>query len=637
MIVYSDSKSRFMDVVLEGKIAEIIKESLREKGITVSHSEFNAFQNSLVFVRMMLNETLLHDDTTVSIEYRIPNTSKRIDLIISGLKEDKKPSAVILELKQWQEAEALPLSDGLVRTVVGGGMRVVTHPSYQAWSYQSMLNDYNENVYEIPIELSSCVFMHNYTKIENIGIFDNTYEHYLKKAPVFTKSDIKKLSQYLDEKIKYPDYKKTIKDIDNGKIIPSKSLQDALAKMLKGNPEFILIDEQKIVFEQALSLFRLSQKDRKKRVMIVAGGPGTGKTVVAINLLVRLTVKFKMHCRYVTKNSAPRQVYKYLLKKHGYKTKNIDYLFTGSGSFTDVPIDYYPTLIVDEAHRLNEKSGLFKNLGENQIKEIINSSLFSIFFIDNNQRIHISDIGSIDKIKYWANYLNANIYENKLESQFRCKGSDGYLNWIDNLLEIRQTANDEFKFDYDFKVFTDLNEMRKAIEEKNKVRNKSRLLAGYCWDWVSKKNKDEYDIVFDEFNFKMKWNLNNEIYAISASSINEIGCIHTSQGLEFDYVGVIIGEDLTYKDGQIVTNPLKRASTDQSLKGIITMIKNDPEKAYKIADEIIKNTYRTLMTRGMKGCYVYCVDKELNEYFQFILNDIKNQKEEIYLKIKKVN
>jgi len=625
MIVYSDSKYNFMEVVLDGKIADIIEQSLRDRiGLKVSQSEFNAFQNSLVFVRMMLSQTKLHDDTTVSIEYRIPNTSKRIDFIISGLIEDEKPSAVILELKQWQEAEAITSSDGLVRTMVGGGKRVVTHPSYQAWSYQSMLNDYNENVYRIPIELSSCVFMHNYTKIENVGIFNSHYEPYLKKAPVYAKSDIKKLSQYIDEKIKLPDYKKTIELIEYGKIKPSKSLQDSLANMLEGNPEFILIDEQKVIFEQAVTLARLSQKDRKKRVMIIDGGPGTGKTVVAINLMVYLTTEYEMHCRYVTKNSAPRQVYKYYLKKHGQKGKNIDYLFTGSGSFTDTPTDYYPALIVDEAHRLNKMSGMFENLGENQIKEIINSSLFSIFFIDHDQKIHIKDIGSTDEIKHWAEYLNAQVYENKLESQFRCNGSTGYLNWLDNLLEIRQTANDVFDFDYDFKVFTDLNEMRKAIEEKNKVRNKSRILAGYCWDWVSKNNKDTYDIVFDEFDFKMKWNLSNEIFAISDSSITEVGCIHTSQGLEFDYVGVIIGEDLTYKDGHIVTDPLKRASTDQSLKGIKTMIKTNPEKAYKIADEIIKNTYRTLMTRGMKGCYVYCVDKKIEDYLNFKIFKFRN-------------
>jgi len=605
-----------MEVVLDGRIADIVQKSLQDKlRIRVSPAEFNAFQNSLVFVRMMLSETKLHNDTTISIEYRIPNTSKRIDFIISGINDIDKPSAIILELKQWSQVEAIHGSDGLVRTFVGGSKNIVTHPSYQAWSYQSMLNDYNENVYRIPIDLSSCVFMHNYEREESEGIFSLDYEYYLEKSPVFSKNDIRKLSQYIDERISFPDYKKTIELIEYGKIKPSKSLQDSLAKMLEGNPEFILLDEQKIIYEQVVALAKKSMKDRKKRVMIIEGGPGTGKSVVAINLLVEFTRKLEMHCRYVTKNSAPRQVYKFYLMKHGMKGKNIDYLFTGSGSFTDTPTDYYSSLIVDEAHRLNAKSGMFKNLGENQIKEIINSALLSVFFIDHEQRIHISDIGSVDEIKKWAKYLNADVFENKLVSQFRCNGSAGYLNWLDNVLEIRETANTEFDFDYEFKIFDSISEMRSAIEEKNKDRNKSRLLAGYCWDWVSKNDRELFDIEFEEENFKMKWNLSNEIYAIT-DSINEVGCIHTSQGLEFDYVGIIIGEDMIFRNDQIVTDFSKRASTDQSLKGIIGLSKMDPEKAAKIADEIIKNTYRTLMTRGMKGCYVYCVDRELRGYLQ---------------------
>lgn len=620
MIVYSDSKFNFMEVVIDGQIAEIIRKSLLDKmGFRVSQSEFNAYQNSLAFVQLMLSQTKLHNDTTVSIEYRIPNTSKRIDFIISGKSNENVPCAVILELKQWSHVEAIKSSDGLVRTFVGGGSRVVPHPSYQAWSYQSMINDYNENVYKIPIDISSCVFMHNYTKKENEEIFDEVYEPYLKKSPVFTQHDIRQLSKYIDQKISFPDEKKTIELIEHGKIKPSKSLQDSLAKMLKGNSEFILIDEQKVIYEQAILLSKKSSKDRKKRVLIIEGGPGTGKSVVAVNLLVKLTANHNMHCRYVTKNSAPRHVYKHYLKRNGFKTKNIDYLFTGSGSFFDIPTDYYDSLIVDEAHRLNGKSGIYSNLGENQIKEIINSALFTVFFIDHEQKIHINDIGSADEIKKWANCLNAEVYENKLESQFRCNGSTGYLNWLDNLLMIRETANDILDFDYDFKMFDNLNDMKKAIFERND-NNKSRILAGYCWNWISKKDNDLYDIVFDKFNFKMKWNLSNDIYAIAENSINEIGCIHTSQGLEFDYVGVIIGEDLVYRDGLIVTNSKKRAYTDKSLSGIVGLMKTEPEKAYKIADEIIKNTYRTLMTRGMKGCYVYCVDDQLRDY---IINNLK--------------
>ena len=175
-------------------------------------------------------------------------------------------------------------------------------------------------------------------------------------------------------------------------------------------------------------------------------------------------------------------------------------------------------------------------------------------------------------------------------------------------------------FDYDFRVVDDPNELRRLIEEKNKINNKSRLVAGYCWNWISegKNNTDIHDIVIPEHKFEMSWNLgNSQTWAIDPSSVNEIGCIHTCQGLEFDYVGVILGEDIRYENSQIITDYKKRASTDQSIKGINKIAKEDGQDlANKIADNIIKNTYRTLMTRGMKGCYIYCVDKELAKYIR---------------------
>lgn len=349
------------------------------------------------------------------------------------------------------------------------------------------------------------------------------------------------------------------------------------------------------------------------------GGPGTGKSVIAINLLAELTQKGFVS-QYVTKNTAPKAVFSAKLKGTMRKT-NIDNLFKGSGSYIDCPSNFYDALIVDEAHRLNAKSGIFSNKGENQIKEIINASKFSVFFIDENQKIHVNDIGSKEEIRKWGNHYNADIYEGELVSQFRCNGSDGYLAFIDNLLEIRETANfDLSDINYDFRVIDDLNELRDLIFEKNKERNKARLLAGYCWNWPKGKrsNPDYHDIIIGDF--AMSWNFENtSTWAIDADSVNQVGCIHTSQGLEFDYVGVIIGKDMRYENGRIVTDLFERATTDQSIKGLKGMYKKNPQRAIEIADGIIKNTYRTLLTRGTKGCYIYCCDKNLQDYIKGFL------------------
>ena len=294
-------------------------------------------------------------------------------------------------------------------------------------------------------------------------------------------------------------------------------------------------------------------------------------------------------------------------------------MIQSSGSFIDSATNGIDVLLVDESHRLNEKSGMFSNKGENQTKEIINAAKFSIFFIDEAQRVTLKDKGTIADIKKFASEQNAEIEEIELDSQFRCNGSDGYLAWLDNLLEIRETANaNSLEYDYDFRVFDDPNELYNAIVKRND-NNRARMVAGYCWDWIKagQNNTDVLDITIPEFSFAKSWNLGNtSTWAIDPESIKQIGCIHTCQGLEFDYVGVIIGDDMRYENDRIVTDATKRAKTDSSLKGLKKIIAEDPDAAEEIADKIIKNTYRTLMTRGMKGCYVYCTDTSLAEYLK---------------------
>lgn len=179
--------------------------------------------------------------------------------------------------------------------------------------------------------------------------------------------------------------------------------------------------------------------------------------------------------------------------------------------------------------------------------------------------------------------------------------------WLDDVFDIRETANYNLEgIDYDIRICDSHNEMRNLVIEKNRVSNRARILVGYCWEWMKKErnNTDYHDIKIDDF--EMSWNLGNgEPFAVSDTSINEVGCIHTSQGLEFDYVGVIIGDDIRFENEHVITDFTRRVKTDQSLKDIKKLYKEFPKEARKRADEIIKNTYRTLMTRGMKGCYIY--------------------------------
>ncbi|MCC3372301.1 DUF2075 domain-containing protein [Cohnella sp. REN36] len=618
MIVYEATKLEFITAVFMDNVVEHISTNFKEKIGKVNEGEVRAWDNSLQYMYRVLVDPEIPENAGVAIEFKVPYTSKRIDFLISG-KSDSSNSVMVIELKQWDSIEKVDGKEAIVKTFLNKGIRETPHPSYQVWSYSTLIEDYNEIVQSEKIELHPCAYLHNYPISQNDDpILDPIYSYYIDQAPIFAKGDAEKLRDFIKSHIKYGDDKENLYRIERGRIRPSKSLQDSLSSMLKGNREFRMIDEQKVVYEEALVLANKAQRTGLKQVLIVEGGPGTGKSVLAVNLLVQLTQK-GLVAQYVTRNSAPRNIYAAKLSGDFRKTR-IDNLFKGSGSYYESPANEFDALLVDEAHRLNEKSGMFQNLGENQIKEVIQASKFAVFFIDERQRVTLKDIGSIGLIEKFAVELGASVTRTELTSQFRCDGSDGYISWLEDVLGIRDTANsNDMGIDYDFRVYSDPHEMKAKIEELNTGKNKSRIVAGYCWDWSSAYRDDAsyHDIYIKEYGFGMSWNLNNTAtWAIDGNSVHEAGCIHTCQGLEFDYVGVIIGNDLRYNDGQLITDFKQRAKTDQSLKGISKLIKEDKLKGERLADEIIRNTYRTLMTRGQKGCFIYCTDKGLEEYFK---------------------
>lgn len=617
MLIYNGTKVDFMhdteNDLLETKLYESLKTKMnRSTGL----SELNSWRNSLKEMYIALNDSEIPKDAGVAIEYNIPQTSKRIDFLISGYGPNNKGNVVIIELKQWEKLHAVEGQEAIVETYISGANRRVVHPSYQAWSYAALIKDYNQYVQDAEVELHPCAYLHNYPRKENDPLDAVQYQDVLQDAPAFSYGQREALRTFIKKNICKGDREETLIKIEHGKIKPSKQLQDTIAGMLKGNREFIMLDEQKVVYESILEASCKCQRDGKKRTIIVEGGPGTGKTVVAVNLLAELTLR-NQFVQYVSKNSAPRTVYEYKLKG-SMKKSSIDNLFKGSGCYTEAPKNSVGTILADEAHRLNAKSGMFQNMGENQIKEIIHAAYCSVFFIDENQRVTTSDIGSVSEIEKWAKLEGSEVIKTQLVSQFRCNGSDGYLAWIDNVLQIRETANYDLEgIDYDIRICDTPLEMEYIVMEKNRIRNKARILAGYCWNWPKETRNDSsfHDIKIGDYG--ISWNLDGgEAFAIDENSVHEAGCIHTSQGLEFDYVGVIIGDDMRYLNGKIVTDFSKRAKTDQSMKGIKRLAKENPDKANKLADEIIKNTYRTLLTRGMKGCYIYCTDKKLAEYLK---------------------
>ena len=617
MIVYNDIKRQFVNDVKDNSIADKILDAIKMRGLNAGHEkEYSSWQNSMQFMRNIVDDSEIDDEVRICIEYNIPLTSKRVDFIIAGADKAGNENIVIVELKQWQKAEVV--ADDMhycVKTFIANTDRIVCHPSYQAYSYSCFLKNYSQSLTDESINLIPCAYLHNYQPEYRQTLSNPIYKEWFEVAPFFIKNEVAIFSDFVKKHIT----KKSSKGdllylIDHGRLRPTKALQDSLASMVKGNKEFMLLDEQAVCFDMCLKTMSQCLKDRKKRTIIIQGGPGTGKSVLAINLLMEY-INQSLNVSYVTKNSAPRQAFLNLLTRgNAMRQTEIQQLFRSPFGLSNCDENGYDCLIVDEAHRLVKKMyGDWS--GENQVKECINASLLSIFLLDEDQAVTTKDIGSIKEIQYWCKELGSRLIitdETKLVSQFRCNGSDAYIQFIDDLLQrLPETVHvDLSELNFDFKVFDDPNEMREALRDKNQINNKSRMVAGYCYDWNVKHRRGDWDIMLGD-NFKAKWNLENDkVWAINPSSFEEVGCIHTAQGLEFDYVGVFIGKDLIYNPTTRRIESNKEAiSKDDKSSGIRSA---KQEKAH----QLILNTYKTLLTRGQKGCYIYCEDPELRKYIK---------------------
>jgi len=334
-----------------------------------------------------------------------------------------------------------------------------------------------------------------------------------------------------------------------------------------------------------------------------------------------------------------------VLKTYREEAKEI---FKGSASFISCKENDYQVIIVDEAHRLIDRDQYVrKEEGReySQVGDLIKAGLVTVFFYDPRQIVSNADMGSVEEIIKWSKVHEVERPEGiRLRTQCRCNGSNDYIDWLDSVLGYEDDMGLFItrRSEYNLQVFDSPYKMYQAIRHLNDSGVESRLLAGYCWEWLkddkdARNNTNVFDITIPdkeapEGMFRISWNLEgDESYAKSSTSINESGSIHTVQGVEFQYVGVVIGNDLKYKNGEVISDPFERAGTDKTLKGLIGPLKNakkmqgkNPEyvpseeerQAQKRADLIIRNTYRILMTRGKLGCFIYCEDPGLQEYMK---------------------
>ena len=616
MRLYAGTSEEFVSDNVHNRIAGRLQDAYRDAyRHEPSQGEVNSWRNSLRAISMVFQDAGFKRHG-VLLEYELPLTSKRLDCLVTGLDGSRHDQAAIIELKQWEKCREADAER--VVTFVAGANRDVLHPSVQVGQYMAYLADYQPAFYEgeSPVGLRACSYLHNYYPGPGDALFADQYAPYVDRCPVFTADDVGQMTEFLRETLVEGDDQQALRRILDGKFRPSKKLLDHVGQVLDGRPEYVLLDEQLVAFERVMAAARSGLSQRQKAAIIVRGGPGTGKSVIALNLLSALS-RAGLNAHYVTGSRAFTETLRRIV---GSRARvQVKYF----NSYMRADFNEVDVLLCDESHRIRETSNNRFTKAQNksdklQIDELFSAGRVLVFFVDDRQVVRPGEIGSASIIKQAASAHGAVIHDYKLEAQFRCAGSTGFVNWIETTLGLERTANILWNKNeaFDFQILGSAQDLDMAIKGKLAEGNSARLMAGFCWDWSDPQADGTLvdDVIVGEF--RRPWNAKSSaghvspsvpresLWAYDPRGVDQVGCIYTAQGFEFDYAGVIFGPDLVYRHGQGWIGQ-KQYSHD-------SVVKRSGEDFVKL----VKNVYRVLLSRAMKGCYVCFMDKETEDFFR---------------------
>jgi hypothetical protein len=614
MQLYAGTSKQFIEDVSLNRIAEKLRQSFFfHFHYYPGDSEVRSWQNSLSRICNVVQLADLNDHG-VLLEYQLPLTSKRLDFMITGVSSQGEQNAVIVELKQWEEAGESSV-DECVTTFVAGRVRDVLHPSVQVGRYRQYLVDCHTAFQDGGVALNACAFLHNYWRTPDCELLNSRHSVCLEEYPLFTADETEGLAAFVSERVSRGDGSTVLARVLESKYRPSKKLLDHTAAMIAGQTEYVLLDEQQVVFNKVLSQVTTGFRDRNKVVILVRGGPGTGKSVIALQLVGELS-KRGYNAQHATGSKAFTGNVRRLVGSRA--SAQIRFF----NSYVPAERDEIDVLVLDEAHRIRESSHnrftpRAKRSEGRQVDELVSAARVSVFFIDDRQVVRPKEVGSSDLIRSAAVTADASLFEYELEAQFRCQGSDGFINWVDNTLDVRPTANILWNLEeeFDFRIVESVEDLDALIRERSREGWSARLAAGFCWKWSDPLADGSLvdDVVVGTWS--MPWNARedagklakgipkSDFWASDPLGIEQVGCVYTAQGFEFDYVGVIFGFDLRY-------DPVAGSWIGDSTESQDSVVKRSGDSFLNL----VKNTYRVLLTRGLKGCYVTFLDQPTRDF-----------------------
>jgi hypothetical protein len=544
----------------------------------------------------------------VLLEYQLPLYSGRADAVLVGQHPDGGPSCVVVENKQWTRLRSVDIKHRLV--AVQGLNREMLHPQEQVRGYVEYLQDFNCYLGGHPGSLAGCAYLHNATSGQ---ISDLRHPHLadLGSFPIFAADEVAAFRAFLTARLAPVAGAQFADDLLDSKIAPARQLLQHAREAIAGNPQFTLLDDQKVAFETVLRAVERAKQADKKEAVIITGGPGSGKSVIAMALMGELA-KQGVNVSHATGSGAFTKTMKRAVSRVFLGVGN---LFRSTHQFGDAERNGIEVLVVDEAHRVRERTSLpwrpASHSGIGQADELVRAARVPVFLLDEHQGVRPNEVGTVARLEEACTGNDAVVQRVDLDGQFRCGGSEAYIRWVESLLGLRPDGPAPWAGDDGFRLWLagSPQSMEADLRRANEQGHTARITAGFCWRWSEP--RDDGSLVDDVVigSWRRPWNLKGEkvvngvpphiFWASESAGFGQVGCIYTAQGFEYEYGGVVMGADLVWRRDHWVAD--RKASRDPAIRRAGDF------------DRFVRNVYKVLLTRGLRGCVIYSVDPETQQ------------------------
>ncbi|MEU2666806.1 DUF2075 domain-containing protein [Micromonospora sp. NPDC007220] len=595
----------------------------------MSPSERRSWSRSLLVLGQDLADAGL-GQVEVLVEYQLPLTSKRVDVVLAGVDPGTaEDSYVVVELKQWSQAESYEGSDRLVLVEHARGPRL--HPGVQVGDYCEYLTDFLGVLADRRNPVRGAAYLHNAVDRDVNDLFARRPTE---QSRIFTKQRRGQFLDYLRMHLAPAPGAAAADRFLTSSVRPSRHLLSYAAQELKERSHFTLLDRQRLAYELVLHAVERARSAERKSVVVVAGGPGSGKSVIALSVLGELA----RQNRSVMHATGSRSFTQTLRRYAGKGSTRIKNLFAYFNSFMTAERNGFDVLICDEAHRIRETSvnrftpKAKRDKARPQVDELIAAARVPVFLLDEHQVVKPGELGSVDVISRYAEQLGLEVEVVSLHDQFRCGGSEAYEKWVLDLLGLEGGEPTVWTGDgrFDLRLADSPEELEAFLAGKQAAGETARMSAGYCWPWSDPRPDDTLVPDVQVGSWARPWNVKSDrsvgeapgsaFWATDPHGFGQVGCVYTAQGFEYEWSGVIIGPDLVARDGKLVTR--RSESKDPAFRSRKTL--SDVE-----ADRLIRNTYKVLMTRGMRGTLLYSTDPETREWLTSLVR-VKRGLETVY-------